>query len=276
VQAQLDSEEHQQEHESYELKWAGEKDAEEYKKDMAEERRRSLAFRHEEGKRQREEEEQRNAEDQYAEHESYELKWAGEKDAEEYKKQMAALRRESFAQRNVEGKMQRDVMNELLALAKEEETESYILQWAGENDVKVYLKEEAYKRRQSTAFRNKEAKRRNDIDNEMHSQEVIERAFDEEIKAGCQKDVEKYVEECKRRKRMSLACRAKQHRIHRAWDRAKEEKLRQIRHENTRNEALDRKYMKLAEDKERIRKALDALKRPTCTFVKNPFASILD
>ena len=186
---QQKAESQQREHESYELKWAGEKDAEAYQKQMAEERRKSLEFRNQEGKIIRNNADQQKAESQQREHESYELKWAGEKDAEAYQKQMAILRRESFAMRNKEGRMQREVMKELLALAKEKETESMILKWAGENDVKNYLNDEAEKRRNSIAFRNMEAKRHREMDAERHQHHILEQAFDEEIRAGCESSI---------------------------------------------------------------------------------------
>ena len=88
------------EHESYELKWAGERDADDYEKQMAQERRESLAFRNAEGRRIRDVEQTMKADDWTSEHESYELKWAGERDADDYKKQMAAERRDSLAFRN--------------------------------------------------------------------------------------------------------------------------------------------------------------------------------
>lgn len=74
-------------HESYELKWADDHDVEEYMKQCHKEHKDSFAFHNAEGLRQRQEEEERNAEILNAEHDSYELKWAGERDAEEYKEQ---------------------------------------------------------------------------------------------------------------------------------------------------------------------------------------------
>ena len=185
VEELIKAEKQQKEHESYELKWAGEKDAEAYKKEMDDKRRQSLEARHKEGKRHREAEAQMRSEKILEEHESYELKWAGEKDAKNYQDAMRAIRRESFALRNKVGRIQRDVMNELLALAKEKETESLVLKWAGENDVKNYLKDDAKKKRESIAFRNIEAKRQRDIDKESHRQDILNQILEEEINAGC-------------------------------------------------------------------------------------------
>ena len=93
------------EHDSYELKWAGEQDADDYKKQIKNDRRDSFAFRNAEGARIRDLEHQMKAGEQHNEHDSYELKWAGERDAEEYQKQIADDRRDSFAFRNSEGSL---------------------------------------------------------------------------------------------------------------------------------------------------------------------------
>ena len=185
LEGQMKADDLHDEHESYELKWAGEKDAEEYKKQMAEERRDSFAFRNAEGRSIRDLEEQMKVDAQQDEHESYELKWAGERDAENYKKQMQEERRESFAFRNAEASRHDAVMREILSLAQEREHESYMLKWAGEKDAEEYLSDQEELRRQSLAFRNAEGKRHRDIDEEDRAQQVAEMARDEELKAAC-------------------------------------------------------------------------------------------
>lgn len=107
------------EHESYELKWAGERDADDYTKQMTRERRDSFAFRNAEGRNIRKVEGQMKADEQHNDHASYELKWAGERDANEYRKQMKDERRESLNFRNKEAARHEAVMGELLSLAKE-------------------------------------------------------------------------------------------------------------------------------------------------------------
>jgi len=57
--------------------------------------------------RKRLEKEDKAANDLCEQHDSYELKWAGENDTEEYKKKCEKHRRESFAFRNAEGVRQR-------------------------------------------------------------------------------------------------------------------------------------------------------------------------
>ena len=124
------------EHEIHELKWAGDSDAEDYKKKIAKERRESFAFRNAEGKRQRDLQAEKDADDLQQVHESYRLKWAGENDAISHRQNTTKERRESFAFRRKEGALHRSIMDEINALAREKEHEYLMLKWAGEHDVK--------------------------------------------------------------------------------------------------------------------------------------------
>ena len=63
--------------------------ADEYKKKIAEDQRDSLYFRNAEGKCQRDFQAEVNADECHRVHESYELNWAGERDADEYRKKVA-------------------------------------------------------------------------------------------------------------------------------------------------------------------------------------------
>ena len=185
LEAQMKSYELHDDHESYELKWAGERDAEEYRELIAQERRESLAFRNAEAKRIRDLEAQMKSDELHNEHESYELKWSGERDAEEYRQLLSQERRNSLAFRNQEAARHDAVMRELISLANEREHESYMLKWAGENDAKQYVMEQADLRRQSLAFRNAEGRRHRDIDHDIRVKESNEIARDEELKAAC-------------------------------------------------------------------------------------------
>ena len=62
--------------------------ADEYRKNIAEIRRDSLSFHNAEGKCQRDFQAEVNADEFHIVHESYELKWAGERDADEYRKKV--------------------------------------------------------------------------------------------------------------------------------------------------------------------------------------------
>ena len=185
LEGQMKTDDQHNQHESYELKWAGERDANDYKREMAQKRRDSFAFRNAEGRRIRNLEEHVKCDDQHDAHESYELKWAGERDADTYKKQMEDERRQSLAFRNKEAARHGAVMRELLNLAQEREHESYMLKWAGERDAKAYLADQAELRRQSLAFRNAEGKRHRDIDEEVRANEILEGAQNEDLNAAC-------------------------------------------------------------------------------------------
>lgn len=97
-----------------------------------------------------------------------------------------------------------------------------------------------------------------------------------ELETLARSDVDKYVDDCKRRRRMSLAVRAKEHRHHLEWKRQKATEERQAKNRLTKFAGLDRKYVELAQEKERAKRALDALRRAQSSFsVSNPFGSLL-
>ena len=229
----------QSEHESYELKFAAEKDVEQHRRAMEELRRKSLEMRNKEAKRQRDEEENRRAQQQDLEHQSYELKWDGERDAaaylkrteeerrqslknrgiearkhrelqdaqrttelqaehgsyelkraackdvDEYKMKMAQERRNSLAFRNKEKVRHTKVMDELRSIAKEQEAESYMLKWAGEDDAKAYLADLEEERRKSLQRRGEEARRHREIDDALRRDEIIRNQEDEALRSAC-------------------------------------------------------------------------------------------
>ena len=144
-----------------------------------------MALRNAEAKRIRDLETQMTANERFNEHESYELKWAGERDANEYRKLMDEKRRDSLNFRNQEVSRHTAVMQELMSLAHEREHESYMLKWAGENDAKQYLADQAELHRQSLAFRNAEGKRHRNIDEEIRVKNSNEITRNEELNAAC-------------------------------------------------------------------------------------------
>jgi hypothetical protein len=172
-------------HQSYELKWTGERDAEAYQQKLKEERRDSFAFRNKEGHRQRKEDSARASQEQQSEHESYELKWGSEKDAEAYKRKLEQERRDSFKFRNEEKARHQKVMEELLSIAREKETESFMLKWAGEEDAKACLVKLEEERRQSFQLRNEQGRRRREVDKEADQQRVQEAHVEEALQAAC-------------------------------------------------------------------------------------------
>lgn len=200
IRSKWKEEESMQLHESLELSRVAAKDVEEYKKKMEEERRQSLQLRNLKGRERRQLEEQQKEDALAAEHESFMLKWAGEKDAESYKKRMQADRRKSLAGRNKESKRHAEVMQELKSLAQEREAESFMLKWAGENDTKEYLVKMAEERRKSLQFRGHEAKRVRDLEEEQHAQKVQQAIADGTLQSECKLlmsyDVEVVAERC--------------------------------------------------------------------------------
>ena len=97
--------------------------SDECRKNDAEDRRDSLSFRNAEGKCQRDFQAEVNAYKCHRVHESYELKWAGERDADEYRKKVEKERRD-----NPDGLIAKD--KEILAaaekLAKKEQSHAEI------------------------------------------------------------------------------------------------------------------------------------------------------
>ena len=83
------------------LKWDAERDAEEYTRQCEREHRGSLSFRNVERLRQLQEENIMKTKELHTEHETYELKWEAEGDAEEYKKQRHKEHRESFVMKSM-------------------------------------------------------------------------------------------------------------------------------------------------------------------------------
>ena len=107
---------------------------------MREEQRKSFEFRNAEGKRKRDLQAEMEVDERHRVYESYEENWAGEKDADEYKKLTAEKQRESFAFQNAEGKRQRDVQTEMEADKRNREHESCEMKWAGDSDAEDYKK----------------------------------------------------------------------------------------------------------------------------------------
>ena len=89
----MESDERNRDHESYELKWSGDSDTEDYKDKISKEQRESFTFRNAEEKRQRDFQAEKDADDLQQVHESYTLKWAGDNDTRSHRPHMAKERR---------------------------------------------------------------------------------------------------------------------------------------------------------------------------------------
>jgi hypothetical protein len=321
------SESIQNDHQSYELKWAGEQDAENYRLQMDKERRESLAGRNREARRQRAQQMNQSSQVQQAEHESYELKWAGEKDAEEYQRKMEQERRQSLQHRNKERVRHQKVMQELESIARERETESKVLKWAAEEDAKSYLARLEEERRQTLQQSGQQVMHGRQVENEQHVQAMELAHQDEELRAADQRkvneyrkqcaerdraslefrrkearaqrieeneralqqqridsqnfeleteargDVKEYVSDCKARRRLSLAFRAKEKRCHAEWKREQDDKERGERSREVQGRLMDQRHVELARMNERAKIAMDAINHAGCSF--NPFANAI-
>ncbi len=156
-----------------------------YKLQCARKKRESMEFRSLEALRINQVKEELRSEEVADEQASFALKRAGEKDAEEYKRECAEERRRSMEFRTVEAKRHAAVLAELKHVAREREAESMVLKWAGEEDAKVYKREMEEERRRSLQFRNEEGVRHRQLDEEMRHMEMNERAENETLMAAC-------------------------------------------------------------------------------------------
>ena len=109
--------------------------ADEYRKNIEEDRRDSLSFWNIEGKCQRDFQAEINSDECHRVHESYEIKWD---DTDEHRKQMREEQRKIFEFRNAEGKRQRDLQPDMESDERHRVHESYEGKWAGEKDADEY------------------------------------------------------------------------------------------------------------------------------------------
>ena len=313
---------------SYELKFEAERDAAKYKKQLKDERRHSLAFRNQEARRIREFESNKESKELQEEHEYYESKWQGERDAAAYKKKLETEWRQSLASRNDERRRHASVMEQLREIALEKEHEAYTDKWHGENDAKDYLAQLKNEHRESLKLRRQQVLEGRRVEEESRNKELVQLHQDEELKAEDQKavrkyqqecaardrnslafrgkelcrqhlemsvdqekqkevernnheleslarkDVDEYFKECRRRRRMSLATRAKETRRYAAWKREQEEKERQERRQLVHGRLMDHHSIELARQEERAKEALEAI-RHARKIKTNPFAGLL-
>jgi hypothetical protein len=147
---------------------------------------------------------------------------------------------------------------------------------AGHADVEEYKKQCAARDRASFVYRGKETMlQRLEEENRKTEQQKLDQ-MNFALETAARGDVEEYLQDCKARRRMSLALRAKEKRRHLEFSLREAEKKRQQQSRDTRDRAMDRKYMEKARQEERARIALDAIRHAHCTFVVNPFAGLLD
>jgi hypothetical protein len=228
-------------HASFELKWAGERDAKFYQNEQDKLRRESFAFRNTEGRRLREFETMERSQTLRLEHERLELKWTGEKDAESYQREMEAERRESLRFRNQERLQHAKVLEELRLLALEKETESYVLKWAGQNDAKTYVAELEKEKRRSLQLRGKQIIHLRQVESEQYQSFIRQLHEDEALRATDHRNAEQFAKECAERDRKSFEFRRKDARKQRIEEEERSVQRQEIEDRNTKLETLARK-----------------------------------
>ena len=140
----------------YELKRDGERDNKEYKKKCEDKRRESFDFCNDEDFRKRLEKEYKDTNDICEQHDSYELKWDGERDTEEYNKKFEEQRQDSFNFRNDEDVRQRLDKGDKAGNGLCKQHDSYELKRDGEHNNKEYKKKCEEQCQESFAFSNAE------------------------------------------------------------------------------------------------------------------------
>ena len=207
IHEEMEEERKRIESQSYELKFEADKDAEEYKRELADQRRSSLAMRNQVAREQVVAAQIKKKEESDIEHENYELKAAAHRDAVEYKKRLNDERRESLASRNQNAKKQREQICNKQQADFDTEHESYLLKWEAEKDAEAYKKQLEYERRNSIATRNKEAQRRQYEKGQEKTEKMNEQHESYELKRQADKDVEAYKRKMEKERRESLAAR---------------------------------------------------------------------
>ena len=247
AKTRLEQQRHEQlaaDHESYELTAAGMRDADAYRKQMAEEERQDYENRNLEGFAQKRLLEEQRTDQLHSEHESFELKWAGQDDAKAYQQHLRDERRKSFAARNENHSQQRKIVQEIEEIAKEKEHESMLLKWAAQEDGKAYRKRCEEERRMSLVGRGEQARHEKLIDEENKMNALNQQHYDSELASAAARDVKGYKESCAARDRASLCFRAKESRIQRMEEESRIAQQREIDQENNALEAAAREDVK--------------------------------
>lgn len=147
---------------------------------------------------------------------------------------------------------------------------------AGQKDVESYKKESEERRRKSLQYRGKEKQMQN---LEAENQRLIRQQHDHEmfeLESRARGDVEEYFKDCKRRRRKSLAFRAKEKRHHAKWKaEQREEELNDQRH-TSHLRSLDAQHLALSQQQDRARMAMDALRSAGYNIKGNPFGDLMN
>jgi hypothetical protein len=132
------------------------------------------------------------------------------------------------------------------------------------------------RRRKSFQFRGKQSQVQRLEGEQRRIEKLKQDAESFRLDSLARKDIEEYYRDCQRRRRQSLAMRAKEMRQHVEWNRRKAGKELEERVHTSDLQSLDMHHMALAREKERARLAMDALLSAGCTVKGNPFDDLLN
>ena len=136
-------------------------------------------------------------------------------------------------------------------------------------EMETYIKKCSERDRASFEYRRKDAHVQR-IEEEQAMKKLREQEMkNQELETMARFDVVEYVNDCKKRRRMSLVCRAKEKRKQAQWCRLKKEKEIDEQSRRIHDQLMDQKYVELAQQKERARLALNAIRHAGYTFKTN-------
>jgi len=236
------------------------------------ERRESLARRNKESANHARVMEELRSLEQDREHESMVLKWAGEEDAKAYIAKLKEERRKSLELRGKAVVLQRQLEDQQRSDELQRQHEDAELRRGEQKDVEAYQKECADRKRASFQYRLKEARiqRLEEEERRQQQQDLDDANF--QLETLARTDVEEYIRDCKARRRMSLALRAKEKRRHAKYYRQQADEEREAQSRLVRDRLMDQRHVELARQKERAEAALEAVRHAGCSF--NPFANV--
>ena len=145
----------------------------------------------------------------------------------------------------------------------------------GQKDIENYKAECAERRRKSLQYRGKQNRLQRLQIEEQRLDQMLKEEESFKLDSLAQKDVENYFKDCKKGRRKSLALRAKETRQHVEWKKRKSQKELEERAHTTHLNSLDIHHMALARERERARRAMDALRSAGCNWKGNPFGDLM-
>ena len=257
-----------QDHENYELQRAASKDVENYVSQQDQLRRESFKGRNKERAQHAKVIEELRMLALERESESYVLKWAGENDAKEYLAKLDEERRSSLKLRGQQTLHNRQIENEQKNKQLVELHETEALRAIDHQEMETYIKKCAERDRASFEYRRKDTRIQRLQEEEMLMTRREQELNNQKLETLARFDVVDYVNDCMKRRRMSLACRAKEKRKQAQWCRLKKKKEIDEQSRRVHDQLMDQKYVELAKQKDRARLALNAIRHAGYTFNK--------